>query len=112
MKSHRSPVHLSEIFPVDEPKADETQLNSTRKKSVRFDQQIEAPASRSRSNSTSASPARSVLKRASDAEEVQKFSRKMTQVRLLLERLKKGDALTKYYEYGISFLNFESFNLI
>jgi hypothetical protein len=100
MKSHRSPAHLTDIFPQQHETQEEEPASPTRKKSVRFDAQIEAPptpTSRSRSNSASASP-KPVLKRASDAEEVEKFSRKMSQVRLLLERLKKGDALTKYYE--------------
>jgi hypothetical protein len=96
MKS-RSPLHVSEIFPKEEEKSSQEAHTPSRKKSVKFDEQIEAPASRSRSNSLTSSP-RSVLKRSADAEEIQRFARKMSQVKMLLERLRKGDSLTKYYE--------------
>jgi hypothetical protein len=87
---------MSSSFPVEEEP-------SGRKKSVHFDEdQMESPpAPKSRSNSASASP-RCVLKKLSYAGEVDKFSKKMTQVRLFLQRLKKGDTLTKYYDGGAS----------
>jgi hypothetical protein len=112
-----SPLDTGTGTPPSEPSIDSGSTASTitgaRKKSVRFGADDANPSptaaagggSRNgsitgltpRKNSGAVSP-RSVLKRSADAEEIRKFTKKMSQIGLLLERLKKGDTLTKYYE--------------